>query len=99
MVKDAYGSYKGTCTFLVCGESILHGGPDDRPLPVVVYLDNIAMCGDTQKQVLEDTLKAVKRLAAAGFMLNLHKSQLVQAAAQVLGHLWTSGGFWAVRFY
>ena len=27
-------------------------------------------------------------------MLNLHKSQLVQAAAQVLGHLWTSGGFW-----
>ena len=28
-------------------------------------------------------------------MLNLHKSQLFQAAAQVLGHLWTSGGFWA----
>ena len=28
-------------------------------------------------------------------MLNLHKSQLVQAAAQVLGHLWTSGSFWA----
>ena len=28
-------------------------------------------------------------------MLNLHKSQLVQAAAQALGHLWTSGGFWA----
>ena len=28
-------------------------------------------------------------------MLNLQKSQLVQAAAQVLGHLWTSGGFWA----
>ena len=27
-------------------------------------------------------------------MLNLHKSQLVQAVAQVLGHLWTSGGFW-----
>ena len=28
-------------------------------------------------------------------MLNLCKSQLVQAAVQVLGHLWTSGGFWA----
>ena len=27
-------------------------------------------------------------------MLNLHKSQLVQAAAQVLRHLWTLGGFW-----
>ena len=28
-------------------------------------------------------------------MLNLHKSQLVQVVAQVLGHLWTSGSFWA----
>ena len=31
----------------------------------------------------------------ASFMLNLHKSQLVQAAAQVLRHLWTLGSFWA----
>ena len=63
-------------------------------MPVVIYLYNIAMYGDTQEQVLEDTLEAVKQLAAAGFMLNLQKSQLVQAAVQVLGHLWTSGGFW-----
>ena len=28
-------------------------------------------------------------------MLNLQKSQLVQAVVQVLGHLWASGGFWA----
>ena len=40
-------------------------------------------------------LEAVKWLAMAGFMLNLHKSQLVQAVVQVLWHLWTSGGFWA----
>ena len=53
------------------------------------------MYGDAQEEVLEDTLEAVKRLATAGFMLNLRKSQLVQAAVQVLGHLWTSGGFWA----
>ena len=52
------------------------------------------MYGDTQEEVLEDMLEAVKRLTAAGFMLNLCKSQLVQAVAQVLGHLWTSGGFW-----
>ena len=39
-------------------------------------------------------LEAIKQLAMAGFMLNLNKSQLVQAAAQVLGHLWTSGRFW-----
>ena len=53
------------------------------------------MYGDTQEEVLEDTLEVVKRLATTGFMLNLHKSQLVQAAAQVLGHLWTLGSFWA----
>ena len=62
-------------------ESVLRGRPDDCPLPVVIYLDNIAMYGDTQEEALEDMLEAVKRLAAAGFMLNLHKSQLVQAAA------------------
>ena len=28
-------------------------------------------------------------------MVNLHKSQLFQAAVQVLRHLWTSGSFWA----
>ena len=50
-------------------------------MPVVIYLDDIAMYGDTQDQVLEDMLAAVKRLTAAGFRLNLHKSQLVQAAA------------------
>ena len=44
-------------------------------------MDDIAMYGDTQEQVLKDTLEAVKRLAATGFMLNLHKSQLVQATA------------------
>ena len=60
-------------------KSILHGGPGDCPLPVVVFLDNIAVYGDTQEQVLEDTLKAIKQLAVAGFMLNLHKSQLIQA--------------------
>ena len=30
----------------------------------------------------------------ASFILNF-TSQLVQAAVQLLGHLWTSGGFWA----
>lgn len=28
-------------------------------------------------------------------MINLTKSQLVESAAKVLGHSWTSGGFWA----
>ena len=43
----------------------LRGGPDDCPLPVVIYLDDIAMYGDTQEEVLEDILEAVK-LACCG---------------------------------
>ena len=78
-------------------ESTLHGELDDCPLPVVVYLDDIAMYGDTQEQVLEDMLEAVKRFTTTGFMLNLCKSQLVQAAVQVLRHLWTSGSFWVPK--
>ena len=62
-------------------ESVLRGGPDNCPLPVVVYLDDIAVYRDTQEEVLGDTLKAVKRLATTGFMLNLCKNQLVQATA------------------
>ena len=73
-------------------ESILHGALGDNPLLVVVYQDDITMYGNTQKQVLEDMLEAIKQLTA-GFMLNLHKSQLVQAVVQVLGHLWTLVGF------
>ena len=50
---------------------------DDHPLPIVVYLDDIAIFGDTQEWVLEGTLEAIKQLAVVSFMLNLHKSQLV----------------------
>lgn len=76
-------------------EDVLQGKPGDRRLPVVVYLDDIAVYGDSQDAVLEDTLEAIRRLTAAGFMINLTKSQLVESAAKVLGHNWTSGGFWA----
>ena len=55
-------------------KSVLCGAPGDCPLPVVIYLDNIAVYGDTQEQVLEDTLEAIKRLTTAGFMLNLHEN-------------------------
>ena len=41
-------------------KSILCGGPDDHPLPLVIYLDDIAMYGDTQEDMLEDMLEAVK---------------------------------------
>ena len=48
--------------------------PGDYPFPVVVYLNNIAVYRDTQEQVIEDILEAIKQLTAARFTLSLHKS-------------------------
>ena len=67
-------------------ESVVKGEAGDRPLPVVVYLDDIAVFGESQEQVLEDMLEVVRRLTKAGFMINLKKSHLVEDAAKVLGH-------------
>ena len=77
MLKDAYGPYIGARTFPVCsGECPMRRA--GRPSLAHSHLPgNIAMYGDTQGQVLEDMLEAVKQLAATGFMLNLRKSQLV----------------------
>ena len=36
-----------------------------------------------------------ERLAGAGFMINLKKSQIVESAAKVLGHHWYQGGYWS----
>ena len=55
-------------------EDVLRGKPGDRPLAVVVYLDDIAVYGDSWEQVLEDTLEAIRRLTTADFMINLKKS-------------------------
>ena len=72
----------------------MKGSAGERPLPIVVYLDDIAVYGDAPEQVLEDTLETIRRLTAAGFMINLKKSQLVDSAAKVLGHRWSLGGYW-----
>ena len=55
-------------------ESVLHGGLGDCPLPVVIYLDDIAIYEDTQEQVLEKILEATKQFDTASFMLSLHNS-------------------------
>ncbi len=70
-------------------EDVLKGKPGDRRLPVVVYLDDIAVFGDDQNQVMVDTLAVLERLAGAGFMINLKKSQIVESAAKVLGTIGT----------
>ena len=50
--------------------------PHKPSLPCVVYLDDIAIFGETQEEVLKHTVEAMKRLAEAGFMINLKKSTL-----------------------
>ena len=75
---------------------VLRGGPDDEPLPVVVYFDDIAVYGDSAEDLIRNTAEAIKRLTKAGFMINLKKCQLVQEAAKVLGHNWTTGGYWTL---
>ena len=39
-------------------ESILRSALGDRPLPIIVYMDNRGMYGYTHEQVLEDMLEA-----------------------------------------
>ena len=73
---------------------MLKGEPGEEELPVLVYLDDIAVFVDNVEEVLRVTSEAMKRLARAGFMINLRKSHLVQTKAKELGHNWQSGGFW-----
>ena len=75
-------------------ESVLRGEEGERQLPAVVYLDDITVHGDTLEQVMEDTLEVIRRLTKAGFMINLKKSKLGHQATRVLGHQWTTGGWW-----
>ena len=52
-------------------QSIPYREPCSHLLPIVVSLNYIAVYGDTQEQVLDYTLDAIKHLVLAGFMLYL----------------------------
>ena len=67
---------------------MLKSNPGEEELPVLVYLDDIAVFGDSVVEVLRVTSEAVRRLARAVFMINLRKSHLVQTKAKVLGYNW-----------
>ena len=69
-------------------KSVLKGELGEEELPVLVHLDDIAVFGDSIEEVLRVTSEAMKRLARAGFMINLRKSHLLQTKAKVLGHNW-----------
>ena len=67
---------------------MLKGKPGEEELPVLVYLDNIAVFGYSVEEVLRVTSEAMRRLATAGFVINLRKSHLFQTKAKVLGYNW-----------
>ena len=69
-------------------KSVLKVKLGGEELPELVYLDNIAAFGDSVEEVLRVISEAMKRLARAGFMINLRKIHLVQTKAKVLGHNW-----------
>ena len=75
-------------------KSVLKGKLGEEELPVLVYPDDIAVFGDSVEKVFRVTSEAMKRLPRAGFMINLRKSHLVKDSAKVLGHFWSTGGFW-----
>ena len=67
---------------------------EGKPLPCTVYLDDIAVFGEDLALVMRSTAEDIQRLAKAGFMLNLKKSHLCETMLKLLGHRWTSGGYW-----
>ena len=69
-------------------ENVLQGKPGEEELPILVYLDEIAVFRDSVEGVLRVTSEAMKRLARVGFMINVRKSHLVQTKAKVLGYNW-----------
>jgi ribonuclease HI len=68
-LRMPFGLQEAPAHFQMVMESIL--GED---LPVSVYLDDIGLRGNDLDLLLQQTLEAIRRLAAAGCMLNLGKS-------------------------
>ena len=92
-LRMPFGLTQAPAHFQFVVESVLLD-PEKPKLPCVIYLDDIAIFGDTKEEVLTYTAEAMKRLAEAGFMINLKKSTLCGQEQRILGHHWYSGGYW-----
>ena len=62
-------------------------------MPCRIYIDDIILFGDNLDELLSQSVRAVQRLAEAGFMVNLRKSQFCVTEGIVLGQRWRSGGY------
>ena len=93
-VRMPMGLTQAPAHFQYVVESVIKEKPEDETLPAVVYLDDIAIYGDSVDEVLDATAKVIHRLTDAGFMINLKKCHLVETYTKILGHMWSSGGYW-----
>jgi len=66
-------------------EDVVSAGGTDH-LPLMIYLDDVIIFGDDMDTLLGHAEVVMKRLAAAGFMINLRKSQFGVKQAKILGH-------------
>ena len=53
-----------------------------QKLPVVIYLDDLAVYGNNKAQLMANTAEVIKRVATFGFLMNLKKLEIAQ-------RLWT----------
>ena len=75
-------------------EDVINPNGEEK-IPCRIYLDDIIIFANTTEELLAQTKKAIGRLAAAGFMLNLRKSAIGVKDGTVLGHIWKSGGYFS----
>ena len=68
-----FGLTQAPAFFQTVMEDVVSAGGTDH-LPLMIYLDDVIIFGDDLEKLLGQAEVVMKRLAAAGFMLNLRKS-------------------------
>lgn len=87
-----FGLTQAPAHFQSVVEDVISAGGTD-PLTCRIYIDDIVLFGDDKDELIEQSLRAIQRLATAGFMINLRKSHFCVTEGIVLGQKWTSGGY------
>ena len=77
-LKNAPATFQRTMDFLF-GDMYNHG--------VSIYIDDILIFGTNFKTVMDLLEEVLRRLAAAGFTLNIEKSRFFEPQIEYLGHL------------
>ena len=57
-------------------EDVLKRGPDDPPLTVAIFLDDVTVPADNLEQVVMVVADTIKRVCRAGAMVRLYKGMI-----------------------